>query len=266
VEDPKLQRFILDGVVLAGALSLSKGVAEVYIRHSTLVPGIAFKADGTPKSPGQASITADSPTPSRLVSLYRSITGPLWLPPDGHTVLISDSIVDAPDQKAGRVPAIAADGAGAPGPALEIVRSTVLGDVRTTDLLLASECVFAEGDVRSDRLQDGCVRFSVLDTLTSKTPRRFRCQPDLALMGVDPAHETVVRDSMRPVFTTTSYGLAAYCQLSDLCAAEIRGGAEDGAEMGAFRLLEQPQREANLGIRLDEYLPFGLESGVIHVT
>ena len=31
--------------------------------------------------------------------------------------------------------------------------------------------------------------------------------------------------------------------------------------MGAYCHLKQPQRESNLRIRLDEYLPFGLEPG-----
>ena len=36
--------------------------------------------------------------------------------------------------------------------------------------------------------------------------------------------------------------------------------------MGAYCQLKQPQRESNLRIRLDEYLPFGLEAGLIYVT
>jgi hypothetical protein len=36
--------------------------------------------------------------------------------------------------------------------------------------------------------------------------------------------------------------------------------------MGAFNHLMQPQREANLRLRLEEYLPFGLEAGLIYVT
>jgi hypothetical protein len=36
--------------------------------------------------------------------------------------------------------------------------------------------------------------------------------------------------------------------------------------MGAFARLRQPQRETNLRIRLDEYLPFGLHPALIYVT
>ena len=40
----------------------------------------------------------------------------------------------------------------------------------------------------------------------------------------------------------------------------------DGSEMGVYCQLKQPQRESNLRIRLDEYLPFGLDAGLIYVT
>jgi hypothetical protein len=36
--------------------------------------------------------------------------------------------------------------------------------------------------------------------------------------------------------------------------------------MGVFSDVKQSQRESNLRIRLEEYLPFGLDAGVIHVT
>jgi len=62
------------------------------------------------------------------------------------------------------------------------------------------------------------------------------------------------------------YGDAAYCQLSLRCAPEIRTGADDGAEMGAFHDLLQVQRRAHLRLRLDEYLRFGLEAGIMDAT
>lgn len=71
---------------------------------------------------------------------------------------------------------------------------------------------------------------------------------------------------MRPQFTSLRYGDAGYCQLSRRTAAEIREGADDDAEMGAFHDLYQPQRESNLRVRLDEYLRFGLEAGILYAT
>jgi len=69
-----------------------------------------------------------------------------------------------------------------------------------------------------------------------------------------------------PGFTTGRYGLPAYAQLRLASPAEIRTGAEDGSEMGAFCHVKQPQRESNLRLRLDEYLPFGLEAGILFAT
>ena len=69
---------------------------------------------------------------------------------------------------------------------------------------------------------------------------------------------------MRPQFTSLRLGDPAYAQLSRRCPAAIRTGADDGAEMGAFHDLYQPQREAHLRTRLAEYLRFGLEAGVFY--
>ena len=50
------------------------------------------------------------------------------------------------------------------------------------------------------------------------------------------------------------------------CADEISAGASTGGEMGAFRDLQQPQRIANVRAALNEYLPWGLESGLLFTT
>jgi hypothetical protein len=125
----------------------------------------------------------------------------------------------------------------------------------------------------AEKTQVGCVRFSYI-SLNSRTPRRFRCQPDLALsalakkLGRDllPNETAYVLARVKPGFTSVHYGHPAYCQLSYHCPEEIKTGAEDGSEMGVFRHLRQPQRKANLRIRLEEYLPFGLKPGFISVT
>jgi hypothetical protein len=69
-----------------------------------------------------------------------------------------------------------------------------------------------------------------------------------------------------PSFTALRYGLPGYGQLRLATPREIRTGAEDGSEMGVFCHLKQPQRQTNLRIRLDEYLPLGLVPGVVFVT
>ncbi|WP_457651804.1 hypothetical protein [Rhodocaloribacter sp.] len=163
-------------------------------------------------------------------------------------------------------PALAADDAGAaPGPKARFVRSTVFGEVYVRALELASESLFTD-PVTAVRKQIGCARFSSFAE-GSRTPRRFRCQPDLALTGL-PTEDERRRERIRltPTFTSTRYGHPAYAQLRRSTAEEIRTGAEDGAEMGAFNQLKEALREANLRAALDEYLRFGLESGLFYIT
>jgi hypothetical protein len=181
-------------------------------------------------------------------------------------------------------PAIAGDAGGdLPGPPTTLERVTIFGVVNVQELVLASEVIFVH-PVTSVRRQTGCVRFSYVPE-GSVTPRRFRCQPELEIQTetdaaekaaealgstLTAAQKDAIRDDVRswlmPVFTDVHYGLPAYAQLAYSCPAQIKTGAEDGSEMGAFSFLKQPQRETNLRVRLQEYLPFGLEAGLIYVT
>ena len=80
------------------------------------------------------------------------------------------------------------------------------------------------------------------------------------------ALEAEVETWLVPSFEAVEYGRPAYAQLRRTCPVQIRTGAEDGSEMGVYCLLKQPQREANLRLRLEEYLPIGLDAGLITVT
>ena len=145
--------------------------------------------------------------------------------------------------------------------------------------LEASDSIFT-GRVDAARTQSGCVRFSFVPR-GSRTPRRHRCQPDLGIraaldeaLAADPSLTQAQQDAIRafvggwlqPAFAAVEYGQPAYCQLRLGCPIELPTGADDGAEMGVYCQLKQPQRESNLRIRLDEYLPFGLDAGLIYVT
>jgi hypothetical protein len=129
----------------------------------------------------------------------------------------------------------------------------------------ASDCVF-DGQVQVERRQDGCLRFSYV-TEGEVTPRRYRCQPDLALTDVtDAAEAAATRARLSPIFTSTRYGDPAYGRLDDRSDVALRTGASDGAAMGSFADLEEPHRMANLAAVLEEYLRLGLDAGVIHET
>jgi hypothetical protein len=131
-------------------------------------------------------------------------------------------------------------------------------------LRLAENVIFlarlAPGDswpapIWTDKRQSGCARFCYLPP-GSRVPRPYRCQP---AAGTD----AVI---VQPIFTSLRYGDPGYCQLNQRTSSLILQGAEDGSEMGAFCELAQPQRETNLRVRLDEFLRFGLEAGLLFVT
>ena len=102
----------------------------------------------------------------------------------------------------------------------------------------------------ADRKQSGCVRFSYLPT-GSITPRRFQC--------IEKAP-----NEPQPLFFALRYGRAGYCKLLASTDDRIRRGADDGGEIGVFHFLLNPLRETDLRIRMQEYLPVGMEFGVIY--
>jgi len=112
-----------------------------------------------------------------------------------------------------------------------------------------------------------------------RTPRRYNCQPDLVSKPILEAFErgkiteaekerrlAIERQRVQPQFTDRRCGRPGYGQLAEPCAIEIKRGADDESEMGAFHDLCNPQREANLRSRLDEYTPAGMQTGIIFVT
>jgi len=188
-------------------------------------------------------------------------------------ISISDSIVDATNTERD---ALSEEGEGIAYAVLTITRSTVFGRVCVHAIELAENSIF-NGIITVARRQHGCIRFCYI-TPVSRTPRRYRCQPDLVEQAADAKlkkrlasadekkdYKGREQDRVRPRFNSTRYGKPTYCQLSPNCAVEIAHGADDESEMGVFHDLFQPQREANLRARLDDYTPAGMEAGIIYV-
>lgn len=252
-------QLVLDGLMVEGTLTVLAGnLGGLSLHHCTLVPkegGLAV-----------ASSTAAGSKNDRLeVRVRRSICDTIALPSTVPDLYVSDSIV-------GVTAGVAIE---ARGTDVHIEASTLFGRTRVRSLE-ASNTIFTER-VRATRRQVGCVRFSYV-AQDSRTPRRYRCQPCLALeqyaheIGKASADELtaaqrrLVQARVKPRFASIHHDRPEYAQLSLACAEEIRTGAEDGAEMGVFHHLKQPQREANLRAALDEYLRFGLEAGLFYVT
>jgi hypothetical protein len=227
---------VLDGVLLAGALRVlapasgEAGLGRLDLRRCTLDPG----AGGIAVAAGNARIA---------VALDRSITGPIALADEGVALTLTESIVQRP----GGGEAIAA-----PGAALEAAGATVLGRARLRQAS-ATDCVFDDVlDVA--RRQRGCVRFSYV-TPGSRTPRRYRCQPDLARAAAP--GDAAVEARLEPTWQALTLAHPGFARLAPQASEELRTGSETGAEMGAHRFVFAPQRIANLHLALEEHLPLG---------
>ncbi|MCK1393831.1 YmfQ family protein [Bradyrhizobium sp. 1] len=257
-------RLTLDGLVISGGtLQLADPadveLRELVLRDCTLVPGLTLKGNGSPMA---------LPSPPSLiikhrfakVTLERCIVGPIQAVADAE-VTLTDCIIDA---GAPENVAFAADDAGGAGAELTVAQCTIIGKVHTKLLKLASNTIFhAKLDTKPanpwmapvlvQRRQEGCVRFCYVPP-GSITPRRFHCVPDDAA------------PSVLPLFTSLRYGDPGYAQLRRTTSLAIRAGGDNDSEIGVLNALFQPQREANLRLRLDEYLRFGLHAGLFFAS
>ncbi len=269
--------FVLDGVMVAGrGIQITGELAEVTIRHSTLVPGWGLHCDCEPRRPAEPSLELNN-TAARI-AIAHSIIGSIQVNQDAVRtdpipIHIGDSILDATSFKR---EALGAPGCSFAHALLTIVRSTVIGQIQVHAIDLAENSIF-KGLLKVARRQQGCMRFCSYVKPGSRTPRRYRCQPDLVEEAVAelvergeiPQSEKASmqereRLRVRPQFNSTRYGTPTYCQLAQTCAEEIKRGADDQSEMGVFHNLYQPQRAANLRVRLNEYTPAGSEAGIIY--
>jgi hypothetical protein len=264
--DPNPGTFRLDGLLVEGRLTaLAGNLGGLQVDHCTLLPdlgGLTVNAGGTTASKN-AQLN---------IRLTRTICGQVTLPESVPYFSATESILD-------RASAVGS-AMNAPGADVSLIECTVFGKTQARSLE-ASDSIFG-GTVHIERRQAGCVRYSFVPDHSS-TPRRYRCQPDLALtsraeaLGLNSANDlsnaerTRIVRRVKPELNSNHYGDADYGQLRlthdpEFADPSILDGAEDGSEMGVFSYLKQPQREANLRASLDEYLRLGLEAGIFFVT
>jgi hypothetical protein len=276
VELGRQSHLTLDGLTIGGRSVHVRGVGDdecppaVVIRHCTLVPGWTLDVHCNPSDAEEPSLELRD-TCAR-VQIEHSILGSIEVRQnealtDPIPISISDSIVDATSRK---MDAISGPSACTLAYAtLNIARTTVIGHTHTHAIELAEDSIFY-GHVEVARRQIGCIRFCYVPP-KSRTPRRYECQPDLVIAKADEDESDAIEreaESLRvePRFNSTRYGSPVYCQLSLDCAPEITTGASDDSEMGVFHDLFQPQRAANLRVRLNEYVPASSEVNIIFAS
>lgn len=186
----------LDGLLIsadAAALAASPGrvvvsganneLANLHIRHCTLVPGLRLQPDGTPLRPNASSLIVEVATTQ--ISLERSIVGAVRLATD-NALAASDSAIDGMSPESVAIAGATDD---EPGGLLTLSATTVIGKLRAVAMPLVTNCILHarlsagdtwDGPVLCERKQEGCVRFSFVP-LGAITPRRHRCQPELEI-------------------------------------------------------------------------------------
>jgi hypothetical protein len=230
--------FIINGIVFNGMhVNADNGdLGALTFRYCTIVPA------------GDVSITVGKGNDNCIVTLDRTITAGVDSSACEATLQATDSILD-------RKGAVAINSYVA-----TIERSTVFGEVHVGVMKLGSDSIFMDV-VRARRVQTGCMRFSYFPA-GSRVPRPFKCQPTYP-EGATDAQKEARALAVKPRFTSENYGDPGYAELRRDVAPEIFGGADNGAEMGAFNFQLAALRIENLEFALDEYLRFGLEAGVL---
>jgi hypothetical protein len=258
--------FSVNGITFSGGalkIPFKKADASANKLHSLVIEHCTIAPGPVPVIGARASKAAVPALiielPDTVINVKSSITGSIRSV-DGADITLENSIADAADPTGVVYSGLAGSGFGA---ALNLINTTVTGKVyamviNASNSIFNSELLPADtwaSPVIAERLQQGCIRFSYVPP-GSKLPRLYHCQPETAELAA----------TVKPVFTSEKYGDAGYCQLSKYCAQQIKQGADDGAEIGVFHNLYQPQREQNLQARLDEYLRFGLEAGILYAS
>ena len=151
---------VIDGLLTEGRLRvLSGALGRLVVSHATLVPGRGGLLAG-----------AGAESNDRLeIEIRRSIVGRVDLGETGIGLTVTDSLVDP----TGDAPAV-----DAPESEVTLAGGTLLGALRAERLAADDSLLIRPADVR--RLQEGCVRFSYVAE-GSRTPRRYRCQPELEI-------------------------------------------------------------------------------------
>ncbi len=267
-------RFLIDGLLITGrGIQVVGELCEVTIRHSTLVPGWRIGSDCEPMRATEPSLMLIDT--QAQVNISYSILGSIQVSEnevqtDPIAICLQDSVLDSTDNER---EALGATDWRLAHAVLTVQRSTVIGVVQTHAIELAENSIFM-GHVKVGRRQRGCMRFCYIMP-GSRTPRRYRCQPDLVERLIEESYPPGPERDMgrererlrvRPRFNSLRYGMPTYCQLASDCAPEIKRGADDESEMGVFHHLYQPQRAANLYARLQEYTPAGMDAGIIYAS
>lgn len=247
---------VVDGLEVTGGLSLGAGAAsQLVVRHCTL------------RAPGAAALETTAALRDSDIRIERSIVGRIRLDfgagPAAGSLSISSSLVSADGFAGDAIAAATIDAS---------LRDVTIFGPSAFKSLEATNVIFAGASLVT-RTQTGCVRYSAIAP-GSKMPRRFRCQPDLAIQAAEglkgaaltPSERAAAVLGVSPIFLDTDLSEPTAAMLHPLTSAAVASGGEGDSEMGVFSASAERLRMSNIESLFDDYVPFGLEAGLIDDT
>lgn len=127
-------------------------------------------------------------------------------------------------------------------------RITILGRLEV-HRLWANEVLITDQATVTDT-QTGCFRFSASPE-DGRLPRPYESH---WIKGTD------------ALFISRRFGDPGYCQLSEAAPVELKRGAENGSEIGAFSHQLNPIKLDSLRAKVEEFMPFGLLPVFVYET
>ncbi|MBC8488711.1 MAG: hypothetical protein H8D45_22020 [Bacteroidetes bacterium] len=205
----------------------------VVIKHCTLDPGGDIDMEGNIIHPLPLVIEGNIET----LILDSSITAPIFCRNGGlvENLKIYDSIIQSVDAEF----ALQINNG-----SVEMNRVTVFGAIEVLRLF-ASETILTNSSKVSKvkDTQNSCFCFSAAP-IDSRLPK--------------PYESYLYSGDTNFWFTSKKFGQPGFAQILDISPVEIRRGAENGSEMGAFSSLINPIKMDSLRAKVEEYMPFGL--------
>lgn len=202
----------------------------IVVRNCTIDPGNTNVSNARGESINPAPLEIKAKV--QKLCIENSIVGPIEVTGMVEEMVICNSVV----QSVGAAPAIrTAFG--------KVITKgvTVFG---TLDIhrLEASELIATDVIEVADQ-QTGCFRFSAAPD-TSHVPRAYE--------------SFLFSENTSYWFTSMEFGDSGYAQITEVAPEQVRLGAENGSEMGAFFFLNNPIKFDGLKLKISEYMPFGL--------
>ena len=206
------------------------------------------------------------------VSLIKSISGGIIVDNSISLISLEDSIVHNPGGPAISVKDTNKKEEQDPMLNLEAKRSTILGKYREDDCILKLRDICCSDCILMDKMyvilnEEGREDRTDNDKASCTSSLRYtRYEEGSKFENVGKDKIKIVECTVdRPVFISTAFGHPAYLHLDRLTSKSILEGAENTLEMGAFNRSYKPLRMRNLNLRLQEFLPLGIKSGVIYL-